>query len=319
MFGRHHRILLRANSLSNSLRHALFTTNVNHELHNASLEKASLQQEESKHADLLRAVYFLRNQEPLHARQALLEGLRVVPHAADSELTRQLLFRVQAVTAPWTQLPPEIAELDPLFAMLYHGLQPFTMLTPVRLLSLYLHVKAICDNDVPGDIVECGTAGGGSVVLMAVAAKHFSKRPRRVFACDTFSGMPAPNDRRDQTNHSTASSSNWSTGTCSSGGEQSVQSLAHCFGVDLKTVPGLFCDTLPSLPVTSIAMLHADGDWYESTKEILVQLEPRVVSGGGTIQIDDFGYWNGCRAAVEEHIPPAKLRPVDGIAVTYRK
>ena len=271
---------------------------------------------EAADADLLRALYFLRNQEPLHARQALLESQRVNP---SNEIARQLLLQVNVLTASAVRLPAEIAALDPLFSMLYNGLQSYTMLTPIRLLSLYLNVKALCDADVPGDIVECGTAGGGSVVLMAVAVQHYSKRPRTVFACDTFTGMPAPNDQTDRTDQSSASASNWGIGTCSSGGEDMVQTLAESFGVKLVTVPGLFRDTLATLPSSSIAMLHADGDWYDSTKDILTMLEPRVTTPGGIVQIDDYGYWNGCRKAVDEYIPATRLQPVDGIAVCYRK
>jgi predicted O-methyltransferase YrrM len=69
----------------------------------------------------------------------------------------------------------------------------------------------------------------------------------------------------------------------------------------VRTVKGYFQDTLPKLrdTVGTIALLHMDGDWYESTKTILHNLYDRVVNDG-LIQVDDYGHWEGCRQAVHE-------------------
>ena len=42
-----------------------------------------------------------------------------------------------------------------------------------------------------------------------------------------------------------------------------------------------------------------DGDWYSSTKAILENLYDRLVPGA-YVQVDDYGYWKGCRKAVTE-------------------
>jgi hypothetical protein len=42
-----------------------------------------------------------------------------------------------------------------------------------------------------------------------------------------------------------------------------------------------------------------DGDWYQSTLDILENLYDSVVAGG-RIQIDDYGHWEGCRRAVHD-------------------
>jgi hypothetical protein len=46
-----------------------------------------------------------------------------------------------------------------------------------------------------------------------------------------------------------------------------------------------------------IAILHLDGDWYESTMTCLVYLYPRVVPNG-LIILDDYSYWPGVKRAV---------------------
>ena len=65
-----------------------------------------------------------------------------------------------------------------------------------------------------------------------------------------------------------------------------------------------------SLP-EAISVLRLDTDWYESTSVELQTLYPRL-SRGGSLLIDDFGYWEGVRKAVEDYfssVEPSK-RPL---------
>jgi O-methyltransferase len=55
-----------------------------------------------------------------------------------------------------------------------------------------------------------------------------------------------------------------------------------------------------------IAILRLDTDWYESTRHELNHLYPRLVKGGALI-IDDYGYWQGARKAVDAFIATHKL------------
>lgn len=69
-------------------------------------------------------------------------------------------------------------------------------------------------------------------------------------------------------------------------------------------------------------MLHADGDWYESTLDIFNHLFEQVVDYG-IIQIDDYGFWEGCRKAIHEFERSQglsfALRNIDGEGVWFRK
>jgi O-methyltransferase len=64
---------------------------------------------------------------------------------------------------------------------------------------------------------------------------------------------------------------------------------------------GWFKDTLPDAPIKAIAVLRLDGDYYESTRDALVNLYDKV-SPGGYIIIDDYGEdsWTYCSKAVDE-------------------
>jgi O-methyltransferase len=92
----------------------------------------------------------------------------------------------------------------------------------------------------------------------------------------------------------------------------------------VSIVKGWFQNTLPRYKrqIGSIAILRIDGDWYESTKVCLEQLYDNVVKGGYVI-IDDYGYYPGCKKAVDEFVTGRQLDvdliPVDYSRVYFRK
>jgi len=51
----------------------------------------------------------------------------------------------------------------------------------------------------------------------------------------------------------------------------------------------------------AISVLRLDTDWYESTKFELDHFYDKV-SSGGLIIIDDYGWWKGCKKAVDEFL-----------------
>ena len=72
---------------------------------------------------------------------------------------------------------------------------------------------------------------------------------------------------------------------------------------------GWFQQTLPLIKkeIGTIAILRIDADWYESTKVCLDNLYDKVI-GGGYIIIDDYGYWEGCKKAVDDFIRERNLK-----------
>lgn len=265
--------------------------------------------------DYARAVAFLHKQDPFAARQALLEELRFNSQHDDA---RELLASVEHRVGRFLDVPDDVAAKEPEFSMLYNGLRGDSMLTWQRLFALYDAARAACRNDVAGDFVECGVAGGGSTVLVAATlALHDPSGRRRVVACDTFSGMPTPTSAdRLKSDGVDAEATHWGTGTCASPAAH-VEGLAGRFGVSVRTVVGLFETTLPSLDVRDVALLHIDADWYASTKQCLDMLGGKVVPRG-SMQIDDYGYWAGCAKAVDEFVVASnvwRVQPIDGIAV----
>ncbi|MEG3857646.1 class I SAM-dependent methyltransferase [Microcoleus sp. herbarium12] len=180
--------------------------------------------------------------------------------------------------------------------------RPYTLLSESRLFSLYCLAKQICVEDLPGNFVECGTCKGGSAALIAFVIKHYSRRPRVLYAFDTFEGMPAPTEI-DKHQGIPANLTNFGEGTLKAAISENLDKICQLLQVTDIVVPvkGLFAETLPQYKsaIGSIAFLHADGDWYESTMDIFNTLYDSVIANG-LIQVDDYGHWEGCKQAVHD-------------------
>jgi glycosyltransferase involved in cell wall biosynthesis/predicted O-methyltransferase YrrM len=188
------------------------------------------------------------------------------------------------------------------FQQILSIIRPYTLLSEARLFSLYSLAKQICLEDIPGSFVECGTYKGGAAALLATVIQRYSLRPRLLYAFDTFEGMPDPIevDRHDGI---PANLTGFGVGTLKAPIEENLNKVCQELGVTDIVVPvkGLFADTLPEykLHINDIALLHADGDWYESTMDIFNTLYECIVPDG-VIQVDDYGHWEGCRKALHE-------------------
>lgn len=157
-------------------------------------------------------------------------------------------------------------------------------------------------HQIAGDVVECGTSRGGSAALMALTLRRLGSR-RSIWLFDTFEGLPAPSGADPD-----FEIANLFVGTCV-GSLQNVRSFFEQLQIaeEAVLVKGLFQETLASSPVEQIAALHIDGDWYESVKACLDSLYDLVVCGG-IIQLDDYGYWQGARKAVDEFLEQRGIR-----------
>ena len=184
------------------------------------------------------------------------------------------------------------------FARSYRAVRPYIMSGDARLRGLYSAVEHISRHGISGAVVECGTARGGSAALLALALRHFSQT-RQLWVFDTFEGIPDPDYQLAAPY----------TGSFR-GDLEEVTSLFERLQIrDHATfVKGLFQDTVAKSETGPIAVLHLDGDWYDSVKVCLDSLYDRV-SPGGIVQIDDYGHWEGAKKAVDEFFGARRIRP----------
>ena len=79
---------------------------------------------------------------------------------------------------------------------------------------------------------------------------------------------------------------------------------------------------MSSRPPESISVLRLDEDWNESTKLCLERLYPGLARGG-TLLIDDYYCWEGCKIATDEyrkkHGITEKIHRIDQDSCTWVK
>ncbi len=246
-----------------------------------------------QNVDYLRARSRVRRGAVAEAIVMLREELRYFPQNHEAQA---LLSRLQGTG-------PSSAEIsDPDLSAIYRLIRPFTMVGVDRLKALASAARRICEEDRPGNFVECGVAAGGSSVLLAWVIKNYSRRKRWLFAADSFEGLPSPGSV-DTHGGKNADSLGWGQGTCAAPLE-SLTTLAAKAGVAdvIQPIKGFFHESLPPAKnqIGRIALLHLDGDWYESTMTILSQLYP-LCEPGAYLQLDDYHYWAGCRLAARDY------------------
>ncbi|ESL08012.1 hypothetical protein TRSC58_04293 [Trypanosoma rangeli SC58] len=285
-----------------------------------------------KDVDYCRALCFLVGKDDvLHARQALLEELRQFP---ENTAARMLLYDVNARVRSSLLPPAEVTKREPLFGLLCDALLDHTMLTWTRLYGLYLSAKEVCRRNQGGVLIECGVAGGGSAVLLAVVAAHYSGHPRKVYALDTFDGMPEPTASDILKGACTpAEATAWGSGTCSAL-QENVRRLAKNFDVEehLVIFPGMFQETIPQvlkeIRTEGIVMMHVDADWYESTRCALELLWSLCAEGRRGARWMTTTTGTGVEKAVDEFVQSQamdsshtllQLQPVDANAVCFTK
>jgi len=203
-----------------------------------------------------------------------------------------------------------------------------TMLTYERLVTLYQQVVYCENNGIHGAYVECGTWKGGAVGLMALANMKHSTSRRHLHLFDSFEGICEPDADVDGAR---ALEDMRSVGGGTAGRLIPVKNFyeTHCGGLGtfeanqmlleqnigydptyIHYHKGWFQETMPvCAPHTGdIAILRIDGDWYASTKVCLEHLFKHVVKGGFII-IDDYGYYEGCRKAVQDFLTHEGITP----------
>jgi O-methyltransferase len=118
--------------------------------------------------------------------------------------------------------------------------------------------------------------------------------------------MPAPRPGLDGPEAAAA------TGACV-GSESKVREVLRLAGFKEANVilkKGWFEQSFKEDPhPETIALLHLDCDWYESVLLSLRTFYDRV-SEGGTIVLDDFGHWEGCREAFYDFAAERRLKPL---------
>lgn len=198
-----------------------------------------------------------------------------------------------------------------------------TMIGLKRLNNAQFCVEQVIKDKIPGDVVEAGVWRGGASILMRAVMRCHGESNRTMWLADSFEGLPPPNPKK----YPADSDSLLHTYSALEVSQEQVEANFCKYGMldgGVGFIKGWFGETLPGAPTGPLAVIRADGDMYESTMDILVNLYPRL-SAGGFVIIDDYSnpYIPACARAVTEFREANKITdeiiPVDWTAVYWRK
>jgi Macrocin-O-methyltransferase (TylF) len=180
-----------------------------------------------------------------------------------------------------------------------------SMLPVKRFDHLQSCIEDVLARGIEGDLIEAGVWRGGATIFMRAALKAYGAADRAVWVADSFEGLPVP-DAEKFPLEAKAHQGPVMTKTYKhlAAGLEEVQRNFRAYGMlddRVRFLKGWFKDTLPNAPIESLAIMRLDGDFYESTRDGLVNLYDKLSIGGYAI-IDDYGEstWTYCRRAVDE-------------------
>ena len=160
----------------------------------------------------------------------------------------------------------------------------------------YNAFKALRFNGIDGDYAEFGSWGGRTFALAYQESRRHG-HVARLWAFDSFAGLPEPRDERDE-------HPEWRRGKMSTNVDE-FHSLCAANGIPRNVydvVPGLYEETLPRFGPAdapeNIALAYVDCDLYSSTKSVLDFLRPRL-KHGMIVAFDDYFCWSATRASGE--------------------
>jgi O-methyltransferase len=195
-----------------------------------------------------------------------------------------------------------------------------TMIGRKRLDNIQYCIEEVIKSKIPGDVIETGIWRGGATIFMRGVLAAYGITDRRVWAADSFQGVPPPTLPEDA--GWDLSEKNYPVLTVKI---EEVQQLFARYGLldeQVFFLQGWFKDTLAKAPIKKLAVLRLDGDLYESTMDALKPLYPKVASGGFII-VDDYTSIPPCARAINEfraaHGITDPIQKIDDQGVFWRK
>jgi O-methyltransferase len=172
-----------------------------------------------------------------------------------------------------------------------------TMIGMKRLDNIQHCIETVLDENVEGDIIETGVWRGGATIFMRGLLAAYGISDRVVWVADSFQGVPPPSRPQDANFDLSARIFPFLAVS-----QQAVAELVEKYGLldeQVKFLAGWFKDTLPTAPISALAVLRLDGDLYESTMDALNPLYPKLAKGGFII-VDDYYSCPPCKQAIDD-------------------
>jgi O-methyltransferase len=214
----------------------------------------------------------------------------------------------------------EDGSLTPVYELRNYTELAHTMIGRKRLDNIQFCIEEVIKSGIPGDLIETGIWRGGATIFMRGVLAAYGVTDRRVWAADSFQGVPPPTHPEDAGFDISAR-----VLPVLSVALEEVQELFERYGLldeQVLFLKGWFKDTLAKAPIRELAVLRLDGDLYESTMDALNPLYAKVARGGFVI-VDDYFSVPQCKRAITDfratHGISGPIHQIDDAAVYWRK
>jgi O-methyltransferase len=182
---------------------------------------------------------------------------------------------------------------------------PYTMTSVDRISELFYSLEYIRNNNIDGDIVECGVWKGGNILGIIEYLKYHKIENINVWLYDTFQGMTQPEDIDIDFKSKKASDQMDKQIVLAYSSIDEVKQNVLVPGIDHNRIKFIVGDVSETLKIEGnipdkISLLRLDTDWYQSTKDELYYLYPKL-NDKGVLIVDDYGHWMGAKKAVDEY------------------
>jgi len=177
---------------------------------------------------------------------------------------------------PWATYSPWLQDAD--FQACHQVIQAYTLVDLFRCYELWHLVGQTSALD--GDILEVGTWRGGTGALLGYRAEKLGLK-LEVFLCDTFEGVVKTGEADDS----------YSGGEHDDTSVPVVEDVIRRLDVScIRILQGIFPeDTGDRVADRRFRFCHIDVDVYQSGKDVLEWVWPRLAVGG-LVVFDDFGF-----------------------------
>jgi asparagine synthase (glutamine-hydrolysing) len=225
-------------------------------------------------------------------------------------MLQRIKRKIKRVTGRWggSNLAAGLAAGERALVTTLRG-EGLTYLSEQKLAGLLSTCRSIEEARLPGIFVEAGCALGGSAILIA----SVKSRSRPFFVYDVFGMIPPPTkddtkDVHERYKQIVAGKALGLRGNTYYGYQDNLQDLVQAnlerFGIDCQEqrvalIKGLVQDTMQI--EQPVAFAHVAVDWYEPVLTCLQRVFPHLVIGGSII-LDDYHDWGGCRKATDEYL-----------------
>jgi predicted O-methyltransferase YrrM len=189
---------------------------------------------------------------------------------------------------------------DPLYRAAVEASGGWSLMVEAKRMNLFLILTLFADRLDGHDVIEFGSFRGGNALFMAHVMKTLHPKAK-VYACDTYAGMPVTDAARDL----------HGAGDFAEASYEALSKRRDKLKLkNLEVVKGLFQDTFPAIArkKPSFGLAHIDCDIYSGVKYAQDEVWPYMARGGYVVYDDaDAPSCIGATEAVEQLVMERRL------------